>query len=132
LSSWCAASNAVSMPAATGGEAIIPVVHWGWLSSTTVVVSMQPPARCDRSAQEWEVVSRSDSLSWQEGWEEAAMEWTSTMAMKLKTKNDGKNQKHPLPGAPNVEVDLQHFHQCCYRSSPMCFFCWKEIWSLGR
>jgi hypothetical protein len=27
--------------------------------------------------------------------------------------------KRPLPGAPNVEVVLQHFHRCCYRSSPL-------------
>jgi hypothetical protein len=25
--------------------------------------------------------------------------------------------KCPLPGAPNVEVVLRHFHQCRYRSS---------------
>jgi hypothetical protein len=41
-------------------------------------------------------VSRSDSLSRREGWEEAATEWMSTMAMKLKTKNGGKNQICPF------------------------------------
>jgi hypothetical protein len=43
-------------------------------------------------------------------------------------------EKHqvPLPGAPNVEVLLRHFHRCCYRSSPLWFFCWKGLWSLGR
>jgi hypothetical protein len=41
-------------------------------------------------------VSRSDSLSRREGWEEAATEWMSTMAMKLKTKNGGKNQIYPF------------------------------------
>jgi hypothetical protein len=81
------------MPAATGGEAVVPAVRWGWLSSTTVVASVWPPAHRDRPALEREVVSRSDSLSRREGWEEAATEWTSTMAKKLKTKNDGNNQK---------------------------------------
>jgi hypothetical protein len=31
-----------------------------------------------------------------EGWEEAATEWMSTMAMELKTKNGGKNKKYQL------------------------------------
>jgi hypothetical protein len=31
-----------------------------------------------------------------------------------KTKND---EMCSLPGAPNVEVVLRHFHRCCYRSS---------------
>jgi hypothetical protein len=31
-----------------------------------------------------------------------------------KTKND---EMGPLPGAPNVEVVLRHFHRCRYRSS---------------
>jgi hypothetical protein len=50
----------------------------------------------------------------------------STMAMKLETKNSGKNHEliaFPLPGALNVEVVLRHFHWCCYRSSPLWFFC---------
>jgi hypothetical protein len=69
------------------------------------------------------VVSRLDSLSRREGWEEAATEWRSTMAMKLKTKNDGKNQtKVSLHGAPNIEVILRHFHRPYYRSSPLWFF----------
>jgi hypothetical protein len=93
LSSWHAASNAASMPAAVGGEAVVPAVRWGWLSSTTVVASVRPPAHRDRPAMEREVVSLSDSLSRREGWEEATTEWSSTMAMKLKTKNGGKNQK---------------------------------------
>jgi hypothetical protein len=37
------------------------------------------------------VVSPSISLSQREGWEEAATEWTSTIVMKLKIKNDEKN-----------------------------------------
>jgi hypothetical protein len=93
------------MPTVAGGGAVVPVVRSGWLSSTIVVVSAWPPAHHDRPALEREVVSRSDSLSRQEGWEEATMEWTSTMVIKLKTKNDGKNQR-PLPGTPNVKVVL--------------------------
>jgi hypothetical protein len=31
-----------------------------------------------------------------------------------KTKN---GEMEPLPGAPNVEVVLRHFHRCRYRSS---------------
>jgi hypothetical protein len=27
----------------------------------------------------------------------------------------------------SVEVVLRHFHRCCYRSSSLCFFCWKGI-----
>jgi hypothetical protein len=84
LSSWRAASNAASMPAVAGGEVVIPMIHWGWLSSTTIVASVRPPARHDHPALERDVVSRSDSFSWREGWEEAATEWMSTMAMKLK------------------------------------------------
>jgi hypothetical protein len=38
----------------------------------------------------------------------------------------------PLPGAPNVEVILRHFHRCCYRSSPLWFFCWRGLWSLSH
>jgi hypothetical protein len=30
--------------------------------------------------------------------------------------------KSPLPGTPNVEVVLRHFHRHCYKSSPMWFF----------
>jgi hypothetical protein len=63
--------------------------------STTIVASAWPPARRDRPTLEHEVVSRSESLSQWEGWEDAATEWTSTMVMELKTKNDGQNQ--PLP-----------------------------------
>jgi hypothetical protein len=29
------------------------------------------------------------------------------------------------------EVVLRHFHRCCYSSSPLWFFCWRELWSLG-
>jgi hypothetical protein len=39
-----------------------------------------------------------------------------------KTKN---GEADPLPGAPNVEVVLRHFHRCRYRSSPLWFFCWR-------
>jgi hypothetical protein len=38
----------------------------------------------------------------------------------------------PLPGAPNVEVVLRHFHRSRYRSGPLWFFCWRALWSLGR
>jgi hypothetical protein len=110
------------MPAAVGAEAVVPMVRSGWLSSTTIVASVRPPVRHNHPALEREVVSRSDSLSWREGWEEATTEWMSTMAMKLKTKNGGKNQITPLPGVPNVEVVLRHFHRCRYRSSPLWFF----------
>jgi hypothetical protein len=34
-------------------------------------------------------------------------------------------EMRPLPGAPNVEVVLRHFHRCRYRSSPLWFFCWR-------
>jgi hypothetical protein len=57
-----AASNATSGPTAAGGDVVIPVV--GWLSSTTVVVSVRPLGRHDRPALDREVVSHSDSLSW--------------------------------------------------------------------
>jgi hypothetical protein len=131
LSSWCAASNAAPMPATADGGVVIQVVRWGWLSSTTVVASVRPPARHDRPALEREVVSPPSpvSLSRREGWEEAATEWTSTMVMKLKTKNDKK--KPPLPGALNVKVVLRHFHRHCYSSSPLWFFVWKGLSSLG-
>jgi hypothetical protein len=62
LSSWRAASNVASGPTAAGGDAVIPAV--GWLSSTTVVVSVRPLGSRDRPALDREVVSRSDSLSW--------------------------------------------------------------------
>jgi hypothetical protein len=39
-----------------------------------------------------------------------------------KTKN---GEMRPLPGAPNVEVILRHFHRCRYRSNPLWFFCWR-------
>jgi hypothetical protein len=32
----------------------------------------------------------------------------------------------------DVEVVLQHFHQSCYRSSPLWFFCWRGLCPLGR
>jgi hypothetical protein len=127
LSSWHATSNVALMPAAVGGEAVVPTVRWGWLSSTTIMASMRPLARRDHLALEREVASLSDSLSQREGWEEAATEWISTMAMELQIKNGGRNQKQqltPLPGTPNVKMILRHFHQCCYRSSPLWFFCW--------
>jgi hypothetical protein len=50
----------------------------------------------------------------------------STRVMELKTKNGGKNKNSscfPLPSVPNIELVLQHFHRCCYRSSPLWFFC---------
>jgi hypothetical protein len=81
------------MPTAADGEAVVPTIRWGWLSSTTVMASVRPPAHHDCPTLEREVVSLSDSLSRREGWEEATTEWMSTMAMKLKTKNGGKNQK---------------------------------------
>jgi hypothetical protein len=56
------------------------------------------------------------------------MEWTSTIVMKLKTKND---EKSPLPSAPSVEVVLRHFHWHCYKSGPPWFFVCKGFWSLG-
>jgi hypothetical protein len=36
---------------------------------------------------------------------------------------EANNYRFPLPGVPNVEVVLRHFHQTCYRSSPLWFFC---------
>jgi hypothetical protein len=32
----------------------------------------------------------------------------------------------------SVEVVLWHFHWCCYKSSPLWFFCWRGLWSLGH
>jgi hypothetical protein len=53
------------------------------------------------------------------------------MAMKLKTKNDGKNQMiFPLPDVPNVEVVLRHFHRHCYKNSPLWFFVRRGLWPL--
>jgi hypothetical protein len=42
---------------------------------------------------------------------------------------DSLPEKHqaPLPGASNVKVVLRHFHRCCYRSSPLWFFCWRGL-----
>jgi hypothetical protein len=39
------------------------------------------------------------------------------------------SEKHqaPLPGAPNVEVVLQHFHRSRYKSSPLWFFYEKDL-----
>jgi hypothetical protein len=31
-----------------------------------------------------------------------------------------------------VEVVLRYFHRCLYRSSPLWFFCWRGLWSLGH
>jgi hypothetical protein len=42
------------------------------------------------------------------------------MAMELKTKNQRLAPQancFPLPGVPNVEVVLRHFHRSCYRSA---------------
>jgi hypothetical protein len=74
LSSWRAANNAASGPTAAGGEAVVPAIGWGWLSSTIVVVSMWPLDRRDRPALDREVVSRSDSLSRRERGEDAVTE----------------------------------------------------------
>jgi hypothetical protein len=52
------------------------------------------------------------------------------MAMELKTKNQRLAPQanfFPLPGVPNVEVVLRHFHRSCYRSSPLWFFCGEGI-----
>jgi hypothetical protein len=105
------------MPTAVGGEAVVPAIRWGWLSSTTVVASVWPATHRDRLALEWEVVSRSNSLSQREGWEQAATEWMSTMTIKLKTKNGGKNKKN-------------HSSPYLARQMSKCFFCWKGIFSL--
>jgi hypothetical protein len=80
-------------PLLPGGEEVVLAVRWGWLSSTTVVASARPPAHRDRPALEREVASLLVSLLQREGWEEATTKWMSTMAMELKTKNGGKNQK---------------------------------------
>jgi hypothetical protein len=115
LSNYRAASNAALMPAVVGGGAVVPVVRWGWLSSTIVVASLRPLYRRDRSTLELEEVSPSISLSRREGWEEAAIEWTLTMVMKLKTKNDEMNSL--FPGAQSIEVVLRHFHRHCCRAT---------------
>jgi hypothetical protein len=52
------------------------------------------------------------------------------MAMELKTKNQRiapQANCFPLPGAPNVEVVLRHFHRSCYRSCLMWFFSGKAF-----
>jgi hypothetical protein len=52
------------------------------------------------------------------------------MDMELKTKNQRlalQANCFPLPGVPNVEVVLRHFHRSCYRSSPLWFFCVEGI-----
>jgi hypothetical protein len=38
-------------------------------------------------------------------------------------------EKHqaPLPGAPNIQVVLRHFHRSRYRSSPLWFFCGEDL-----
>jgi hypothetical protein len=38
-------------------------------------------------------------------------------------------EKHqaPIPGAPNVESVLRHFHRSRYRSSPLWFFCGEGL-----
>jgi hypothetical protein len=36
-----------------------------------------------------------------------------------------------VSGPIAVEAVLRHFHRCRYRSSPLWFFCWRELWSLG-
>jgi hypothetical protein len=54
------------------------------------------------------------------------MEWRSTIAMELKTKNQRLAPQaicFPLPSAPNIEVVLRHFHRSRYWSSPLWFFC---------
>jgi hypothetical protein len=47
------------------------------------------------------------------------------MAIELKTKNQWlapQDNCFSLPGVPNVEVVLRHFHWSHYRSSPLWFF----------
>jgi hypothetical protein len=56
------------MPIAANGRAVVLVLRWDWLSSMTVVASVQPPAHHDCPALEWEVVSPPVSLSRREGW----------------------------------------------------------------
>jgi hypothetical protein len=34
-------------------------------------------------------------------------------------------QKMDFPRCDGVEVVLQHFHRCRYRSNPLWFFCWR-------
>jgi hypothetical protein len=46
-----------------------------------------------------------------------------------KTKN---GEMRPLPGAPNVEVVLRHFHQCHYRSSTAVVLLLEGHRSLGE
>jgi hypothetical protein len=52
------------------------------------------------------------------------------MALELKTKNQRLAPQancFPLPGTPNVEVVLRHFHQSRYRSGPLWFFCGEGL-----
>jgi hypothetical protein len=46
-----------------------------------------------------------------------------------KTKN---GEMHPLPGAPNVEVVLRHFHRCRYWSSTAAVLLLEGHRSLGE
>jgi hypothetical protein len=46
------------------------------------------------------------------------MEEMSTMVMKLEHQ---ERRKKLLPGVPNVEVVLRHFHRHCYKSSLLWF-----------
>jgi hypothetical protein len=46
-----------------------------------------------------------------------------------KTKN---GEMRPLPGAPNVEVVLRHFHRCRYRSSTAVVLLLEGHRSLGE
>jgi hypothetical protein len=58
---------------------------------------------------------------------------TSSRGRRLGVAEASLPEKHqtPLPGSPNVEVVLRHFYRCCYRSSPLWFFCRRRFWSLG-
>jgi hypothetical protein len=54
---------------------------------------------------------------------------TSSQGRRLRVVEALLPEKHqaPLPGAPNVEVILRHFHRSRYRSSPLWFFCGKGL-----
>jgi hypothetical protein len=57
------------------------------------------------------------------------MEFMSTM---LREAGTPKMTKKNLPGVPNVEVVLRHFHRYCYKGSLTVVLCWSGLKPLGH
>jgi hypothetical protein len=71
---------------AGGGVTAVVVIRWHDVVAevvTTILAVVRPPTQRYLPTMEWEVASPSVSYSWREGWEEAAMEWMSTMVLIL-------------------------------------------------